>query len=128
MQRRELGVLLEEVGYLFLDVEGESAFVKVLDESNAEIRANRPKLSDFEVLMKLVFQLGRAIFAGVDDEEIVDLGGDEGPGAVVEALAEEGGVGDEAVIAQVLLEDAAQVVVEYHGGALETVEAFQETN
>ena len=78
MQRRELGVLLEEVGYLFLDVEGESAFVKVLDESNAEIRANRPKLSDFEVLMKLVFQLGRAIFAGVDDEDSVAMR-DQGP-------------------------------------------------
>ena len=54
MKRRELGVLLEEVGHLLLDVEREGAFPKVLDEANAEIRVDRPKVSDFEVLMELL--------------------------------------------------------------------------
>ena len=49
MKRRELRMLLEEVGYLRLDVKCEGAFLKVLDEANAEIRSDRPKLSNFKV-------------------------------------------------------------------------------
>ena len=78
--------------------------------------------------MELFLQLGRAIVAGVDDEEIADHGGDEGSGAAVEALAEERCVGDEAMVVQVLLEDSAQVAVKDHGRALEALEPLQETS